>query len=79
MFGRGSRNDQDKEHNFAESYSKLGSTPADAVQVLVSGSSQHDGPSSNVKIRSDVEPFAIEAEAQNFIDRNALRVFDDIR
>jgi hypothetical protein len=44
-----------------------------------SASSQHDGPSSNVRIRSDVEPFATEAEAQDFIDRNALRVFVDIR
>jgi antitoxin component of RelBE/YafQ-DinJ toxin-antitoxin module len=76
MVELGSRIDQDEERTFKETTRKLGTTPADAVKIFVSAFNQYGGFPFDVRIRSEPEPFATEAEAQDFIDSHALRMFE---
>jgi len=72
----GSRVDQDEARIFSETARKLGTTPADAVKIFVSAFNQYGGFPFDVRIRPEPEPFATEAEAQDFMDSHALRMFE---
>jgi len=64
---------------FRETTRRLGTTPADAMRVFVAVFNQHRGFPFDIRLASDVEPFATEGEATDFATRTSLRMLDEAR
>lgn len=64
---------------FRETTRRLGTTPADALRVFVAAFNQHRGFPFDVRLTSDIEPFATEDEATDFATRTSLRMLDETR
>lgn len=64
---------------FRETARKLGTTPADAIRVFVAAFNQHHGFPFDVRLTAEAEPFRTEEEALDFVDRQAMRMFDETR
>jgi len=64
---------------FRATTKRLGTTPADAMRVFVAAFNQHRGFPFDVRLADDVEPFASEADATEFVTRASLRTLDETR
>jgi len=73
------RIEESQDRLFRETASRLGVTPADAMRVFIAAFNQHRGFPFDVRLAPDVEPFADEDEALDFVDRQAMRLLDETR
>ena len=73
------RIDQSQEQLFRDTTRRLGTTPADAVRIFIAAFNQHQGFPFDVRLSTPIEPLTTEAQAVEFVDRQAMRMLDETR
>jgi DNA-damage-inducible protein J len=58
---------------FRDITKRLGTTPADALRVLVTAFNRRGGFPFDVRVEPDIVPFETEEEALDFVDRNSKK------
>jgi DNA-damage-inducible protein J len=69
------RIEQSQDRQFRDTTRRLGTTPADAIRMFIAAFNENRGFPFEVRLPADVEPFATEDEALDFVDRMASDVF----
>ena len=62
---------------FRDITQRLGTTPADAIRISIAAFNDNRGFPSQVRLAPDIEPFASEDEALDFVDRMAIDAQDE--
>ncbi|MDR1427256.1 MAG: translation repressor RelB [Bifidobacteriaceae bacterium] len=73
------RVEREQDRRFREITRRLGTTPADAMRVFIAAFNQRGGFPFDVRLNAVVEPFRTEEDALDFVDRQAVELFDETR
>ncbi|MDR2566114.1 MAG: translation repressor RelB [Bifidobacteriaceae bacterium] len=73
------RIEKSQDQAFRQTTRELGTTPADAIRVFVAAFNRRRGFPFDVRLGAEVEPFATEEGALDFVDRQAMELLRETR